>query len=276
MIETSGKVSMKDLKLAKNGKPAKRPAEAEFNVTHENASRRGTIRGGKLRLGSAEAALGGTYDLSGREPAVNLKLTGANMPLTELAAFLPALDVELPAGSNIETGTANVDIAAQGPLSRLTSTATIRADKARLANFDLGAKMRVLAQLAGLPTKPSTDIELLTTDVRTTPDGTTVNGLKLVVPSIGQMTGQGTISPQHALNFRMLATLATSGSVKELLGQNIPFTIEGTSAAPSFKADLKGVAGQKIQQAIRNPEGAAKTVTGIIDMFKRGSKKEQK
>ena len=116
----------------------------------------------------------------------------------------------------------------------------------------------------------------MTSDVRATPEGTTVNGLKLVVPGIGELSGQGTISPQHALDFRMLATLATSGAIKEMLGQNIPFLIQGTSANPSFRADLKSVAGQKIQQAIRNPEGAVKTVKGIIDMFKRAPKQEAK
>jgi AsmA protein len=153
--------------------------------------------------------------------------------------------------------------------------ASIRTDKTRLAKFDLGSKMKILEQVAGIPAKSSTDIELLTSDVRSTPEGTTVSGLKLVVPGIGEMTGQGTISPQHALDFKMLATLATSGTVKAMLGQNIPFMIQGTSSDPSFKADLKGVAGQKIQQAIKNPEGAAKTVDGIINMFKHAPKADQ-
>ena len=274
-IETTGRLTLKDLKLAKNGKPAGRPAEADFNIAHENSSRRGTIQGSKVRLGSAEAVLGGMYDISGREPSINMKLSGSNMPLTELAAFLPALDVQLPAGSNIESGTAKVELTAQGPISALITTAAIRTDKARLANFDLGSKLKVLAQLAGLSTKPSTDIELLTADVRNTPEGTVVSGLKLVVPGIGELTGQGTISPRHALDFRMLATLATSGTVKAMLGQNIPFTIQGTSADPAFRADLKGVAGQKIQQAIKNPEGAVKTVNNILKMFKRAPKAEE-
>ena len=275
-IETDGTISLKDLKLSKGGKPATRPAEMAFSIAHDNSSRRGKVQDSKVRLGSAAATLGGTYDLSGREPSINLKLAGKDMPLTELAAFLPAIDVQLPAGSNIESGTANVDIAAQGPISALTTTASVRTDKARLAKFDLGAKMRILEQIAGLPTKNGTDIELMTSDVRNTPEGTAVSGLKLVVPGIGELTGQGTISPQHALDFRMLATLATTGTVKAMLGQNVPFLIQGTSENPSFKPDLKGVAGQKLQQAIKNPEGAVNTVKGIMDMFKRAPKTDEK
>jgi len=49
--------------------------------------------------------------------------------------------------------------------------------------------------------------------------------------------------------------------VKAIFGQNVPFLVQGTSSNPSFKADLKGVAGQKLQQAIKNPEGAAHAKT---------------
>lgn len=271
-IETTAKVSVKNFKAAKNGKPADRPAEADLSVKHDNSTRKGTIQDNKIRLGSAQATLNGSYDLSGREPVINLRLQGSKMPLTELASFLPALDVELPRGSKIESGTADIDIATKGPLGRLSTTAAVRADKARLGSFDLGSKMKVIAQLAGLSANPGTDIDLLTTNVTTTPEGTIVEGIKLVVPGIGELTGKGTISPQHALDMKMLATLATKGTVREVLGQNVPFLVQGTTADPSFKADLKGVAGQKIQQAIKNPEGAVKTVNKIIDMFKRAPK----
>ena len=136
--------------------------------------------------------------------------------------------------------------------------------------------MKILEQVAGLPTKNGTDIELMTGDVKNTPEGSVVNGLKMVVPGIGELSGQGTISAQHALDFKMLATLATSGNVKAIFGQNVPFLVQGTSSNPSFKADLKGVAGQKLQQAIKNPAGAAQTVQGIVNMFKRAPKPENK
>jgi AsmA protein len=275
-IETSGTVSVKQLKLARNGKPAAIPAELDFRVTHGISSRRGAVQGGKVRLGKAEAVLAGMYDISGRQPTANLKLTGSKMPLTELAAFLPALDVQLPAGANIERGTANVEITVQGPVNALITAASIRADQARLGNFDLSSRMKVLAELAGLTANPSTDIELLTANIRNTPEGTAVDGLKIVIPGIGELTGQGTVSPQHALNFRMVAKLQTSGAVRQLLGQNVPFLIQGTSADPSFRADLKAVSNQKIEQAIRNPKGAAKTVRNIIDLFKRAPKQEDK
>jgi hypothetical protein len=75
---------------------------------------------------------------------------------------------------------------------------------------------------------------------------------------------------------KMVAKLETSGQFREVLGQTVPFTIQGSAADPAFKADLKGVANQKLQQAIKNPEGAVKTVTGIINMFKRAPKTEEK
>jgi len=275
-VQTAGKLSVKDLKLAKNGKPATKPAEVDFKIAHDYRTRKGKIEDSKVRLGAAQASVAGTYDLSGREPFINMKLSGAKMPMTELASFLQALNVELPAGSKLESGTADVNVTAQGAVSKWNTAASLRADKVRLAGFDLGSKMKVLAQLAGLPSDAATNVELLTTDVRTAPEGSTVDALKLVVPGIGELTGQGTISPEHALNMRMVAKLETTGQVRQVLGQTVPFLIQGTAADPSFKADLKSVANQKLQQAIKNPEGAAKTVTGIINMFKRAPKTEEK
>ncbi len=60
----------------------------------------------------------------------------------------------------------------------------------------------------------------------------------------------------------------------------MPFFIQGTSANPVFKANVKAIANEKIQQVLSNPEGAIKnvkeirdTARGILDMFKKAPAK---
>ena len=71
----------------------------------------------------------------------------------------------------------------------------------------------------------------------------------VVVPSLGSVTGAGTISPGNALNFKMNAKLTSGGGVAGGLSQlttlgrsqgNIPFLIQGTTSAPIFLPDVAG------------------------------------
>jgi hypothetical protein len=60
------------------------------------------------------------------------------------------------------------------------------------------------------------------------------------------ITRAGTISPTHELDFKMRAAVhSTIGALASLGSQSgIPFTITGTSEDPSFRPDVKGLAGE--------------------------------
>jgi AsmA protein len=104
------------------------------------------------------------------------------------------------------------------------------------------------------------------TTVRVAPDDTTLSAIDVAVPSLGVLTGSGTVSASGALNFKMVAELS---SRPERIGQRsaqregrsrdgIPFMIEGTTSDPKFVPDVGGMAGGAIQQAITgkvSPEG---------------------
>ena len=94
------------------------------------------------------------------------------------------------------------------------------------------------------------------------PEGTQVNSINVTVPSLGVLTGAGTISPEGALNFDMVAELAGGGGGKERGG--VPFVVEGTAANPKIVPDVKGVAkgaakqaiaGRLVLRRVRNPRG---------------------
>ena len=255
------------------GSPAKRAVEVDLALAHDLAKQGGTVERCAVHIGAAQANLNGTYRLNEDSPVISLKLVGSKMALTELAAILPALDVVLPAGSVIERGTLSVDLASLGPIDRLLTSGSIDVDDARLNNFDLGSKMKTIQQLSGIQGEPRTTIQTLTANVAASPEGTIVRNIRVVAPAVGELTGSGTVSPQHALNFQMRATIKASSHILTAIGQKgdvmIPFTIAGTSSDPSFRPDVKGAAKETLQQYTKDPSKAIDTAKGILDMFRK-------
>jgi AsmA protein len=248
-VEVAGKLTCEQVKLVKAGLPAKRALEVDFAIEHDLKKQAGTLKRGDIHLGKAVAALTGAYNMSGEVPVLNLKLAGSKLDVTELGAFLPALDVVLPAGATIEQGTAEVNLTAVGPADTLVAAGTVGLDSVRLANFDLATKLSVLDELAGIKAAPHTEIQTFRATLKSSPDGTEVQDIDLLIPSIGQITGAGTISPAHELAFKMRAALHSAAGVMAALGSKggIPFTVSGTSQSPSFKPDVKGLAVDKFK-----------------------------
>ena len=120
------------------------------------------------------------------------------------------------------------------------------------AGFDLGSKLSAISALTGKAT-PSRDttIQNASTNARLAPESTKLDFINVTVPSLGVLTGAGTVSPEGNLSFKMTANL--SGSAGGVGGQvaaigrgrsngGIPFAIEGTTADPKFVPDVKGIA----------------------------------
>ena len=273
VVNIKGKLKADNLKLAKGGSPAKRPVEIDLVLAHDLAKQGGTLERSAVHVGAAQVNLNGTYRLNEESPVISVKLAGGKMALTELATILPALDIVLPAGSTIERGTLSVDLASLGPVDRLVTTGSINVDDARLNNFDLGSKMKTIQQLAGIQAEPRTTIQTLSANVAASPEGTSVRDIHVVAPAVGELTGSGTISPEHALNFQMRATVKASSNILAAIGQKgdviIPFSITGTSSDPSFKPDVTGAAKETLQQYTKDPSKAIDTAKGILDLFKK-------
>ena len=270
-VNIKGKLKADDLKLAQGGSPDKSPVQIDLALLHDLAKQGGTVEGSTIHIGAAQANLNGTYRLNEASPVIGMKLVGSKMALTELGTILPALDVVLPAGSTIERGTLSIDLTSIGPVDRLVTTGSINVDDARLNNFDLGSKMKTIQQLAGIRGDPRTTIQTLSANVTVAPEGTSVRDIHVVADAVGEMAGAGTISPQHALNFQMRATVKASSHILTALGQKgdvtIPFRITGTSSNPSFAPDVKGAATETLRQYTKDPSKAIDTAKGILDLF---------
>jgi AsmA protein len=279
-----GAATVDRLRLSRPGAISAVPVGLNLALVHDLKTRKGNVARSTIKLGSASATISGSYDLSTVSPTINAALAGPDMPLSELLAFLPVLDIVLPSGAKIEGGNVTAGIASRGTVEHLNTTGSIKIENTKLTGYDLGSKLRIVQQLAGMPTTPATDITLAAAGFDMGAFGTRVRAIQFVAPSIGQLSGEGTVSPMHELDFRMSAVVKTGGLLAAALQQRgetttVPFFIQGTSANPVFKADVKALANEKLKQIVNNPEGAVKnakdlanTAKGIINLFRKAPK----
>ena len=268
IMQVDGKVKVEKVKLAKAGTPATRPVEFDFSARHDLRKHSGVLRRGDIHIGGAPAHLTGTYAEQGEAMVLRMTLAGPNMPVTELVTLLPALGVVLPAGSSLQGGTASVMLTMDGPADKLVTAGSLALNNVRVTGFDMPKKMASIEKLAGIKGGPDTDIQTLSANVRVAPEGTSAQDMKLLIDAIGELTGAGTVSPEKDLDFKMSATVHTSGLLAIVGNTPIPFTVGGTCANPVFKPDYKAVVKEKVSSLEKTGEGLLKGLLG-------GKKKDQ-
>ncbi len=240
--KVDGTLKATNLQVVKKGSPAGKPVDVKFAITHNLVKETGDINQCDIAMGQAVAHLTGTYDVHGKVTTVNLKLNGQNMPVDDLEAMLPAVGVILPPKATLKGGHLNVDVASSGPVDKLVSTGTVKMENTQLAGFNLGQEMSAISALGGKNTGNDTTIQNFSSDVKMSPAGTEANNVNLTVPAIGVLTGAGTVSPSDQLAFKMKAQVG---------GMGIPFGVTGTTSAPKFTPDVKGIAGSLLQNALQ-------------------------
>ena len=270
VMQVGGKLKVEKLKLVKKGTPAARPVEFDFAARHDLRNHSGTLRQGDIHIGGAPAHLTGSYAEQGEAVMLNLNLAGPNMPVPELATLLPALGIVLPAGSRLEGGTASVMLSMAGRADKLVTSGSVALNNTRLTGFDLPKKMATVEKLAGIKGGPDTEIRTLSANVRVSPEGASAQDMKLLVPAIGEMTGAGTVSPGNDLDFKMSATMHTSGVLAVVGNTPIPFTVQGTCADPVFRPDMKAAAKERMKSVVEG--GLEKTAGGVIKGLLGGKK----
>jgi AsmA protein len=259
--KTNGTLKATGLQVSPKGSPAGKPVDVTYALVHDLAKQTGSITQGDIAMGKAVAHLTGTYDLHGNITVVNMKLTGEGMPVDDLEAMLPALGVVLPPKSTLKGGTLNINLVTGGAVNKLVTTGTIRMENSSLANFDLGSKLAAVSALSGKQTGNDTTIQNFSSDVRVAPEGTQANNINLTVPSIGVLTGGGTVSPSNQLAFKMNAAVA---------GLGVPFAVEGTTSDPKFVPDVKGIASGLLKNAIGGKNnGQQNPLNGLTGLFKK-------
>jgi AsmA protein len=266
--EAEGKATASKLKLVRGGGPARQPVTFDYASSYDLERQSGKLTRGDIHLGKSLAKLSGNYDTRGESPVVHMKLRAEGLPVDDVESVLPAVGVTLPSGSSLRGGVASATLSLDGPLDRLVISGPIHVSNTRLAGFNLGSKLGGLGALAGVQSGGSdTAIQTLASSVRVGPEGIRADGVNVVVPGMGTVTGAGTISPSNALNFKMNAKLtggagSMMGGMSQItsLGRSqgsLPFLIQGTTSAPVFLPDVAGAMTNTVT-------GPAQGVGGIL------------
>jgi AsmA protein len=251
---TEGTVKADKLRLTRSGGPAKSLVTIDYATDYDMVQQAGVVSRGEIHTGKSTAHLSGNYNTQGQSTVVHMKLKGSALPLADIEGLLPALGVVLPSGAGLQGGTADADLAIEGAVNRLVTTGDLNVANARLTGFNLASKMSALSALTGLKGGSDTVIQTFASNLRIAPDGIRADNLKLIVPSIGTMTGRGTIGANNDLDFHMVAILSNPDQGSMLgqvasgvpgLGQNakgtVPFMIKGTTSSPVFVPDVAGM-----------------------------------
>jgi len=138
--------------------------------------------------------------------------------------------------------------------------------------------MRALSALSGLKAGSDTLIQTLSSQLHITPEGIRSDNLKLIVADIGTLTGAGTISSGNALNFKMLAHVASGGGLANLLGRNagrgLPFRVQGTTSRPVFVPDVGGMLAGSVPGVSQQPGSPSQNLGGILGGLLNKKKKQ--
>jgi AsmA protein len=304
--QTNGTVKLSKALFVQGGSPAGVPLDVAYSTKYDLRKNSGVVNPSTIKIGGATAHLSGTYASRGEATDVDFKVNGENMPAKDLEAFLPAIGVHLPKGASLSAGTMSTNLNIKGPTNKLVTDGTIGLYSAKLSGFDLGSKMSAVSALTGLKTGKDLDIEKLTTNVHMAPNGLRAENFIAVVPSVGNLTGAGTLDAKNNLDFKMAATLtggaigamgSAGGEVGSLAGAlggskgsgckggtTIPFQIEGTASDPKFVPDVGGVAANMMKSQLgcaggslanvgkagsQSPSDAINSLSGLLGKKKK-------
>jgi AsmA protein len=268
---SAGTVQIARLRLAPNATPAGVPVRIEYATTYDLHRSVGSLSQGAVHVGRALATLAGTYNMAGPATILAMNLTGTAMPAPDLQAMFPALGMALPSGAALQSGTLDTALTFSGPVDKLVIAGNVNLANARLTGFNLGGELGTLQAFAGLAnTGNDTEIQTLSAHLRIDAAGTSLQQLKLIVPPLGALNGNGTIGATGQLDCSLVANIAPNaltGAVSRLASKSrigglvagalgaltgntgahsaaapgsvrIPIHVTGTTAKPIFRPAL--------------------------------------
>jgi AsmA protein len=284
-LTSNGTVNAARLQLVANGSPTPNPVNISYTVNHNLDARSGQINDLSINTGGVALHVKGTYAMTGPQVTLALQLAAPNLPINQVEALLPAAGVRLPSGSSLQGGTLTANLAITGLATAPTISGPIEVDNTKLAGFDLSSKIGGLKPASG--SQGGTQIQTVRANVNSSSQGTRIDNLYASVPQLGTATGDGTVSPQGALNFQMVAKInANSGALAGLtsvgggvLGQavstaaanGIPVHIAGTTTNPVIQADLNQLlqknAGNILKQQILGSGNKQPNASDVLKLF---------
>jgi AsmA protein len=261
-LNGNGKIKAAKLQLSRSGSPAPEPINIDYSISDNLDAEAGQISNISVQAGAAAARVSGTYRITPQAIVVDLHLATPNLPIDELEHLLPAVGIRLPSGSALRGGTLTANLDVTGPATAPTISGPAEIDNTKLAGYDLGTKIQGMNPFAGKG--GGTEIQTLRATLNSSPELTRISSIYGNLPQIGTATGDGTIAPSGALDFKMVATFASStgvgavaneavsavsgiGSIagklrhpktKTTANKGIPLTVTGTTSNPNIRANF--------------------------------------
>jgi AsmA protein len=293
-LNANAAANIQSLRLARNGTPSPKPVNLQLTVAQNMQALTGQIQRAVVTIGSAVINIAGTYQTSGATTAINLKVSGDNVSIDELEAFLPSVGVHLPTGSRLQGGTLTTNLNVTGSTANPIISGPLQLNNTNLAGFDLGSKLSAVTALTGAKTGSVTAIKSLSTNIRVANGDVRTDNLALNVPTLGTATGAGTVSAAGALSYQlvlkptgllgggsggsaagvggiagqlmgMIPGGAAGGAVGSITGaalkNGIPVAIGGTTASPTFTPNLNGMLSSGAASAVSGSKSPAKKPT---------------
>jgi hypothetical protein len=267
-LNATGATQIAHIKLAKNGQPSAKPVQLQFTLAQNLLAMTGEVQQSTFTVGRATINMSGTYQASGPTTAINLKVNGDAVPIDEIVAFLPALGVRLPQGSELRGGTLTTALTVSGTSANPVISGPVRLSNTQLAGFDLGSKLKTLSELTGgkigSATGSGTNIRALSMNIREAGGAIQTDNVALDVVGIGTATGAGNVSAAGALNYNLLLKLTglvgapaasntaakNGGSTAGLLGGLAGMIPGGGGAGTSGPASIGGLTGAVAKNGI--------------------------
>ncbi len=267
-LNANGTVQVTGIKLARNGVPSAKPVEVQFAVAQNEEAKTGVLQQAVLTVGRAVVNLSGTYQTSGPTTAIKMKAVGNALSIDELEAFLPALGVRLPQGSQLRGGTVTTALTISGSTANPVISGPVRVDNTQLAGFDLGSKLQALSKFTGgriaSATGPGTTIRSLSMNVLEQGGAIRTDKMALDVAGVGTATGAGSVSAGGALDYNMILKLTgltvnagggasqapAGGGAGGLVGALSGFIPGGAGGAAGALAGVGGIAGGVLKSGI--------------------------
>src|SRR3954471_19744151 len=140
-MTSDGTATASKLRLVKGGGNAKNPVEVTYHSDYDLAREQGTLDRTTIKTGKSTAQLNGSFASRGSTTILDMKFAGDKMSVQDIEALLPALGIVLPAGSSLQGGTVDTNLAIRGPLEKLVTTGTLDISDTKLAGFSLGKNL---------------------------------------------------------------------------------------------------------------------------------------
>jgi AsmA protein len=212
-----------------------------------------------------------------------------NVPAEDVQNLLEVLGYSLPDGSSLRGGTIKANMTLDGPLERIVTSGPVEISNVKLAGFNLASQLAAALGTPGAVSGNDTLIQVASSQLRYAPNGLRAEALNIVIPAIGSITGNGTVDAANHLNFRLVAKLAGSSPLAQLVklpmlntgsgnssgsGAGLPFRIEGTTSRPVIIPDVSGIAGQALKKLIPQQQQKG-PIGGILNELLNKKKKPQ-